>query len=329
MTADVVVVGAGAAGLVAARRLVPEHRVVVIDKARGVGGRMATRRLGPAVLDHGAQFITTHSAEFADEVARWEGLDVVRPWFRGRVGPSGVQEHDGHVRYRGTASMNAVAKHLAEGLDVRRTTRASTIEPCADGWRLTLESADELRADAVVVTAPVPQTLELLDRGGTTLDADVRAALQRIRYEPCLAVLLRLQDPVELPEPGAVAPDGGPIEWIADNVAKGISSAPALTLHARGQASVALWDESDERVVAELLSAARRELGQPLVVEQHSVQRWRYARPTVLHPDPCLVAAASPPLVVAGDAFGGPKVEGAVRSGAAAADSIRPLLARP
>lgn len=327
--ADVVVVGAGAAGLVAARALAVEHRVVVLDKGRGVGGRMATRRLGPAVLDHGAQFITTHSAEFADEVARWAALDLVRPWFRGRVGPSGVQEHDGHVRYRGTTSMNAVAKHLAEGLDVRRSTRASTIERSGGGWRISLEAGGEIRADAVVVTAPVPQALELLDRGGTTLDAEVRAALRRIRYEPCLAVMLRLQDAVELPDPGAVAPGGGQIEWIADNGAKGISPAPALTLHASGEASVALWDEPDERVVAELLAAAQGALGRSLAVEQHSVQRWRYARPTVLHPDPCLVAAASPPLVVAGDAFGGPKVEGAVRSGAAAADRIRDLLARP
>ena len=127
-SADVVVVGAGAAGLVAARAMAHDHRVVVIDKARGVGGRMATRRLGPAVFDHGAQFITTHSAEFADEVARWARLEVVRPWFRGRVGPSGVQEHDGHVRYRGTTSMNAVVPltpTIALGVSRRTASGAS------------------------------------------------------------------------------------------------------------------------------------------------------------------------------------------------------------
>ena len=56
----VVVVGAGAAGLSAARQLGDRYEVVVFDKARGVGGRMATRRLGDATFDHGAQFLTAH-----------------------------------------------------------------------------------------------------------------------------------------------------------------------------------------------------------------------------------------------------------------------------
>lgn len=328
-SADVVVIGAGAAGLVAARSLVPEHRVVVLDKARGVGGRMATRRLGPAVVDHGAQFITTHSSEFADEVERWCAAGAAQPWFRGRVGPEGVQDHDGHVRYRGAESMNAVAKHLADGLDVRRSTRATSVEVDGERWRIRLEVGDDLLADAVVVTAPVPQTLQLLADGSTELTTADRSALERIEYEPCLAVMARLDGPTGLPDPGALAPDDGPVDWIADNQAKGISASPALTVHAGAQISVELWDQPDAHVVSELMDAARVATGRPLVVAEHSVQRWRYARPTVLHPEKCLVLSGLPPMVLAGDAFGGAKVEGAVLSGAAAADSIRGLRSLP
>ena len=42
----VVVVGAGVAGLTAARSLAAFSDVVVVDKGRGVGGRLATRRIG-------------------------------------------------------------------------------------------------------------------------------------------------------------------------------------------------------------------------------------------------------------------------------------------
>jgi predicted NAD/FAD-dependent oxidoreductase len=51
----IVVVGAGLAGLTAARSLVAGgHDVLVLDKGRSPGGRMATRRIGGATFDHGA-----------------------------------------------------------------------------------------------------------------------------------------------------------------------------------------------------------------------------------------------------------------------------------
>jgi predicted NAD/FAD-dependent oxidoreductase len=135
-----------------------------------------------------------------------------------------------------------------------------------------------------------------------------------------------LDSSADLPDPGAVAPTAGPLEWIADNQAKGISAVPALTLHAGAEASSALWDASDELVVAELVAAAGEAFGRALVVTDSSVQRWRYARPSVSHPERCLVASGLPPLVLAGDAFGEPKVEGAVRSGSAAAAALRQAI---
>ncbi len=68
----VVVVGAGIAGLVAARRLADAGAdVVVVDKGRSVGGRLATRRIGDATLDHGAQFFTVRTPAFQRQVDDW------------------------------------------------------------------------------------------------------------------------------------------------------------------------------------------------------------------------------------------------------------------
>jgi len=191
----VLVVGAGVAGLTAARQLVDTHSVTVIDKARGVGGRLATRRVGDATFDHGAQFFTTHTDEFADQVESWCAAGVARPWFRGQVGPDGVGSEDGHVRYRGVGTMNAVAKHLARDLDVRLSSRIVAIAAVADEWSVLLADGSTVSADALVITAPVPQALELLDAGDTPLDAGDRAALEIIRYDPCLAVLAPLTGP--------------------------------------------------------------------------------------------------------------------------------------
>ena len=85
-----VVVGAGVSGLLAARSLRDSGwETVVLDKWRGVGGRMATRRVGDGVFDHGAQFFTARSEEFKKLVAEWEGSGAAVEWSRGFAGPGG------------------------------------------------------------------------------------------------------------------------------------------------------------------------------------------------------------------------------------------------
>ena len=165
------------AGLTAARRLRDTHDVVVIDKGRGVGGRMATRRIGDATFDHGAQFVTTHHERRSrPEVRRWCDVGVATALVPRPGRPAGGGAQDGHVRYRGTVSMNAVAKHLADGLDVRRATRAAAVGSRDGRWSVQLDDraagrgpADDRltasRPTRVVLTAPVPQSLELLAAG--------------------------------------------------------------------------------------------------------------------------------------------------------------------
>ncbi len=320
----VVVIGAGMAGLTAARRLADSCDVVVVDKGRGVGGRLATRRIGGATFDHGAQFLTTHTAEFAARVSEWTATGVVVPWFRGRIGPDGVTDPDGHVRFRGAPTMNALAKHVAVGLDVRTGSRVSAVRRAARGWTVALADDAELTADAVVVTAPVPQILSLLEAGGVEPTPRERDALHAVEYEPCLALMTTLDGPSGLDEPGAIDPAAGPIDWIADNRVKGVSAVPAVTIHATAGFSREHWDATDDEIGTELLTAAA--LDATAVPGALSVQRWRFARPTVVHPDRCLVLEGDAPLVCAGDAFGGAKVEGAALSGAAAADALDAAL---
>ena len=75
----VVVIGAGLAGLMAAQQLHNNgHSVVVLDKGKSPGGRLATRRIGDATLDHGAQFFTVREPEFEHVVQQWVQAGVVR-----------------------------------------------------------------------------------------------------------------------------------------------------------------------------------------------------------------------------------------------------------
>ncbi len=320
---DLVIIGAGISGLVAASELRDRGSVVVVDKGRGVGGRMATRRIGGATFDHGAQFLTTHSERFEAMVADWSDAGLVQEWYRGRVGPQGLAEpsSEGHPRFRGRVSMNAIAKHLAEGTDVRRSSRVTTIAQRGDAWELTLETGEQLRSSGLVLTAPVPQSLALLDAGSVALDDEDRGALDAIEYAPCVAVLATLDGPSGLPLPGAVDPDSGPIDWMADNSVKGISERSAVTIHATADFSRNHWESSDDEIVELLVDAAA--LASAPAPGAIDVQRWRYSDPVAAHDAACLVATGLPLLVFAGDAFGHGKVEGAALSGLAAAAAVR------
>lgn len=314
----ILIVGAGMAGLAAARALRARgHELLLVDKGRGPGGRLANRRFGGARFDHGAQFFTARDPEIAAETRLWQERDILREWFR----EPGSDTAD-RIRWRGRPAMTAIARELARDLPFQPSSRVLALGPGPAGWRAQLPAGEEIHAETVLLTPPVPQSLELLRAGQTPLTPEIEQRLEGIQYERCLALMARLDAPPALPEPGCLALDQGPIAWIADNQRKGVSHEPALTLHARPDFSLQHWDEDRATTAALLLEAAAPWIGTARVLE-HQIHGWRYSRPLRQEPESCLWISQDPPLLLAGDAFGGPRIEGALLSGRAAAAALR------
>jgi renalase len=62
---EVAVIGAGIAGLTCAQKLQQAGKsVVLIDKSRGLGGRLATRRLAGTHADHGVCYLQAKGDRF-------------------------------------------------------------------------------------------------------------------------------------------------------------------------------------------------------------------------------------------------------------------------
>lgn len=312
-----IVVGAGLAGLVAARDLARRGvDVVVFDKGRGVGGRMATRRIdtaeGTAVFDHGAQFFTARSDSFRALVSGWERDGVVYEWCRG------FGDTDGHPRYAVRGGMASLTKHLARDIDVRTSTLVFSVTPGADGWSVTLDDGSRHDADAVILTCPVPQSYSLVANTSIELPTE----LVMTDYERTLGVLAVLDRPSAVPAPGGWQNPDDVFSWVGDNQQKGVSEVPALTLHANPTWSAAQWDAPHDDTHRLLLDVARDYIGDARVIESQ-FKKWRFATPMKVWPDTHW-SDPSGTLVLAGDAFAGPKVEGAVTSGLSAAHSLIP-----
>jgi renalase len=308
------IVGAGITGLLIARQLGEAGEDVrVLEKGRGFGGRMATRRADLARFDHGAQYFTVRDPRFQTWVDRLVAAGIVREWFRRFPDEKGRADHP---RYIGTQGMSEVGKWLAAGIDVRRETRVVTLAPTASGWMAITAEGARFTTDQLVLTAPLPQTLDLLQTCDWKFPAEIEERLRAVHYERKLAVMAELDGPSGLPDFGGMKLDHPPLTWLADNQRKGISARAAVTLHSDADFAREHW-ETPDAIRGPLLIDAAREFLQAQVLT-FSCHRWGFSAPTQTFGAPFYHDSAAR-LLLAGDGFGGARVEGAALSAIEAA----------
>jgi predicted NAD/FAD-dependent oxidoreductase len=323
MSRRITIIGAGMAGLTAARALAAAgHDVVVLDRGRGPGGRTSRRHGGGYEFDHGAQYFTVRDPRFQDQVDAWIAAGLVAPWTPRLVAIG----NDGHEpagasseRLVGVPGMNAMAKDLARGLEVRHQVTVATARHDGAVWRLASRDGQMLaEADALLVTVPPAQAAPLLAEA-----PELAAAVMAVTMHPCWAVMLGFAAPLPVPFDGAFV-NVGPLAWIARNSSKpGRGGGEAWVLHAASGWSDDHLDD-DPGAVIDALDAAFRDLAPadswPSPI--HGDARcWRSALPAAALPDLCRVDQARG-VAVAGDWCGGPRIEGAYLSGLAAAAQL-------
>ena len=311
---DFTIIGGGISGLLCATLLQRGGAsVTVLDKGRGFGGRLATRRSSNGRIDHGAQFITVRDPRFRVWIEEWLEAGVVGEWFRGREG--------GQPRYTGRGGQSAIGKHLGSALDVRRETRAVSLVRTAGTWVVQTAGGAVYSSRSLVLAMPMPQLLPLLGSSGYRLAPTDDRRFRAVRYHRSIAALLELDGPAAVPEPGGLKIEGSPhLAWIADNQQKGISpDQPTVTLHSTPEFAETYWDRPDAERVPLLIDAARPWLG--ATVTASSGHRWGFSRPVVTAGSPWFYDPAWN-LAMAGDSFGGDRVEGAALSGIGLAGNL-------
>lgn len=351
MVLDVAVIGAGLAGLACAQRLRQlGFQVVVVEKSRGLGGRLATRRLAGAHADHGARCLEDQGKLTALLIQMLCEQGILRPWTdtfyelqrSGRLSPSPLV----HPRYAAIEGITAVAKFLGTGLEIWRSQQVRAIVPQSDRtWALMLEpptvdSQPDRIARAIVVAIPAPQALALLSPlAEHGLPAAFLARLRSVRFDPCLTVIAsyaaaQQADVANLSWQAVTCPEHPDLDWIAvDSTKQPQPQRPAVIIPAVIIQSTAAFAQSHledldlQPAGQQLVHQAAQFLPSWLAqLETLQVHRWRYAFAVEPLTETYLSTLSPLPLGCSGDWCGGSTIDAALQSGLQCAAQIADCL---
>ena len=317
----VTVIGAGIAGLSAARALRSRgHDVVVHERSSVTGGRTATRQvagiemprgLAGATLafDHGAQYFTVRDDRLSEVAAEWQRDRVIAKW-AGRIvsfdGEGWEDVDEGTPRYVGMPGMGAIAASLAEGIDIRHGSRVESLDGVLAA------------ADHVIVAIPAPDAAPLVAH----IPA-LAATASRVRMLPSWTVAAAFEARVAARFDAAFV-SGSPLGWIARNSSKPRrdSKIDTWVLQATTSWSASHFDDQSNDVGAFLMEAFEDLIPSGLPRPFYAtVHRWRYAAAD----PPLAVGAIHEPgsrVTMCGDWCLGTRIEDAFLSGLEAANQI-------
>ncbi|MEG4812612.1 FAD-dependent oxidoreductase [Microcoleus sp. F8-D3] len=342
---DVAVIGAGMAGIGCAQRLRQAgYSVAVVEKSRGAGGRVATRRVQGTRADHGARYLKPQGDAVQGLIEALVERHILKLWtdnvWEFRQGKLSAIPSSCYVA---PAGMNAIGKYLALGLDIwfgRRVQAISTTDN--QMWHLSLEVTDsnleipqELIAKAVVVAIPAPQALMFLN-SEIGFQSDFLDKLRSVEYDPCMTVMAgypaaKQQDLRNLnPQWKSVSfPDNSDLGWVGWDSSKRLDpQQPVFVVHSSANFAERYLEAADLETLGQALLDRTSEYLIPWLkqTEWLQVHRWRYAFCRNPLPVSCLPAGGNLPLVCAGDLCGEGQIEGALRSGLAAANWVNSQL---
>ncbi|MEO7158293.1 MAG: FAD-dependent oxidoreductase, partial [Vicinamibacterales bacterium] len=225
MPSKTAIVGAGIAGLAAARALVDRgHHVTIFERANVAGGRVTTRIIEPIELpkglsgelafDHGAQYFTVRDQRFSEVAAEWQRDRAIAPW-TGRIvsfDGEGWEDVDASTanasgdrataRYVGTPGMSAIVTAMAAGLDITFGHHVDSLESMVPDF------------DRVILAVPAAQSQRLVAH----IPA-LASQIGNVRMQPNWTVMAAFEERVATRFDAAFV-TGSALGWIARNTSK-------------------------------------------------------------------------------------------------------------
>ena len=299
------IIGGGIAGSVVADML---HRrglqVTVLDKARGPGGRMSSRRSDVGRFDHGVPFFHGGSEAFRHWLQPWIQQGIVAQW---------LPEGGDTPVWVAVPKMNRLVGAVQKDVPVTYGCRVVRVHREPEGWGVYREDdTAPVQFDGVVLAIPAPQAHALLHDY-----PELQAEVGRITYAPCWSVMLQYRTPLQLDR--AVFQDEGAIAYAVNEACKpGRDAGGRWVVQMDSSWTQNHLEWASEDVAREVAELFQRVHGCTNTVCHAAAHRWRYSVVSAPH-DAHFLEGDDGTLAVCGDGFGGAGIEAAVASAQALA----------
>jgi len=312
----IAIIGAGLSGLSVAHLLKDYADITLFEKARGVSGRMSTRRAEPYFFDHGAQYFTARTKPFQNFIKPLIEQGIIERWNPRYVKLKGNQIverqnwRNEEPRYVGVPGMNHVAKFLAQELNIHIKTRIVSMD-YQDTWQLIDEHGQQYsNFDWVICTAPSPQAAELLPHS-----FQFYHNIKAIEMRACFSLMLGFEKSLPM-EFEAAHVSNSDISWIAINSHK--PQRPdlfTLMIHSSEAYAEAHIDDDREHVMQHLIAEASHITRHDMsAADYKTIHGWRYANNADRKQKSPILIDQNLKLAACGDWCLGGRIEGAFTS---------------
>lgn len=306
---DALIVGAGMTGIAAGLTLQELGLSnLLLERNPYVGGRMATQEISGNSYDSGAQYIQP-SPRFLRWIKKHTPPESIQGW----------EFKSTHKTYTVPSGMRSLAESLAQPLSLQTETQIQSLQHGTEGWTLRDSQQRTYSAKRVLITLPLPQALDLLQKNDLPIE---NTDLQELKYRSCLAVLISTEELQNFPSSEAMFIKNPVLEWVCNNSKKGFkNNSTAITIHCSENFSEEKYDLSDEKIFELVYTEFSKYF--PNKLTHYAVQKWKYSSPKKGYYSSLYYRTPYPGLYLSGDAFGGNSLDGAHRAGIATAHVIK------
>lgn len=282
------ILGAGISGLVLAHKLNSLGKeFLILEKSKGVGGRVATRRINELGIDHGAPYFKSHPALF--ELLNHFQIPHIK------IAHDGVYSDGG---------MTSLPKKMAMNLPIVKDEKVIRIESLNGTWKCTSEKGNIYQTKKLILTAPLPQALELLQV--SKIDFSHHPQLNSIAYTKGVLGIFLTDEEVLIKKA------------LPDNVHSVLSmkermlNPKAWVIRTTENFSEENFNRSDAENLSHIESLFHECFIQAPVITHRELKKWRYVTPTNVIQSPYLEIQNN--LYLIGDGFLFPDIRGALLS---------------
>jgi renalase len=290
-----IIIGAGISGMTLAQRLRSKGlSVLILEKSKGVGGRMATRRWNDQLFDHGAQHIRMNP-KTQSLLDQWSHENLLSPWQENSfICPLGISK---------------LAKSMAAHLEIQLEKKVIHVQKIDTNYKLSSEDGSHFITKNLVLSSPLPQSLQLLSHSNINYDKK----LESIQYAKALVFLVSHKSALNFQLPDYQEWNSGPLFSITNQNKKFDKPGFAFTFTMSPDWSDTHFELNDELLnthFKQTLDLLKFQIPQSSELQ---IKKWRYSHPTSTWTDK-FYTVENEKIELIGDAFGGPSINGAAYS---------------